>query len=218
MKAKKMMLYILMFLPLLVGMIALPFLPEQVPAHYGFDNQVTRWGSKYETLIYPVCTILMGFFMLGMARWSAKQEEGGQNNEKVLIIAGIVIMLLFNVMNGFMLYADFKQVENLSSISPDMYQILFGVLGVFMIVVGNVMPKVRMNSVVGLRTPWSMKNETTWKKSQHFGGITFMLAGIATIVICLLTTEMQCLLWSMVVLGVVVIVDVIYSYMVAKKN
>lgn len=217
MKKKKSVLYILMFLPLLVTIIALPILPEQVPAHYGFDNQVTRWGSKYETLIYPICTILMGAFMLAMAKWSSKQEENGKNNEKILIISGIVIMLLFNVMNGFMLYTDFKQVENLSSISPDIYQILFGVMGVFMIVVGNVMPKVRMNSVVGLRTPWSMKNETTWKKSQRFAGITFMLAGVVTIVMCLLTAEMQCLFWSMGVLGVVVVADVIYSYLVAKK-
>jgi len=218
MKKKKMILYILMFLPLLVVIIALPFLPDQVPAHYGFDNQVTRWGSKYETLIYPVFTILMGVFMLAMAKWSSKQEENGQNNEKVLVISGILILLHFNVMTGFMLYTDYKQVEDLSTVSPDLSQILFGVLGVFMIVVGNIMPKLRMNSVIGLRTPWSMKNETTWKKSQRFGGITFMLAGVATIAICLFTTENQCLLWSLVVLVSVVVIDVIYSYFVARKS
>ena len=47
MKIKKILCYILTFLPLVVTMIALPFLPEQIPAHYGMDNQVTRWGSKY---------------------------------------------------------------------------------------------------------------------------------------------------------------------------
>lgn len=218
MKKKKLVLYILMFLPLLVTLIALPFLPEQVPAHYGFDNQVTRWGSKYETLLYPLATIMMGAFMLGMAKWSAKQEENGQNNEKVLIISGIVTVAMFNVMNLFMLYTDFKQVENLSDITPDMYRIICGFLGIFMIVVGNVMPKLRMNSLIGLRTTWSLKNETTWKKSQRFAGITFMLAGVVVLVICLLLSEMQCLLWSMVALGVVTVADVIYSYGMAKNN
>ena len=39
--------YVIMFLPLIVTLEALPFLPEQIPAHYGFDNKVDRWGSKY---------------------------------------------------------------------------------------------------------------------------------------------------------------------------
>ena len=85
MKKKKIIFYSLMFLPLIVVLIALPFLPERIPAHYDFNNQVTRWGSKYETLIFPVITVLFGYFMLGMAKFSSKQEENGSNNENVCI-------------------------------------------------------------------------------------------------------------------------------------
>ena len=153
-----------MFLPLIVVLIALHFLPERIPAHYDFNNQVTRWGSKYETLIFPVITVLFGYFMLGMAKFSSKQEENGSNNENVCIVAGIVSLTLFNAMIGYFLYADFNSIENLSSIALDINQLLFGLLGVAMIILGNIMPKLRMNSIAGLRTVWSMKNETTWKK------------------------------------------------------
>ncbi len=87
MKKKKVIFYSLMFLPLAVVLIALQFLPEQIPVHYDMNNQVTRWGSKYETLIFPVITILFGYFMLGMAKFSAKQEENGSNNENVCIVS-----------------------------------------------------------------------------------------------------------------------------------
>ena len=50
MKTKKTVYYILMYLPLVIVLIALPYLPEKIPAHYGFDNQVDRWGNKYEAL------------------------------------------------------------------------------------------------------------------------------------------------------------------------
>ena len=66
MKKKMVVFYSLMFLPLAVVLIALQFLPEQIPAHYDMNNQVTRWGSKYETLIFPVITVLFGYFMLAM--------------------------------------------------------------------------------------------------------------------------------------------------------
>ena len=57
MKTKKTIYIILMFLPLVAALAALPFLPDKIPAHYGFDNQVTRWGSKYEALLYPIETV-----------------------------------------------------------------------------------------------------------------------------------------------------------------
>ncbi len=217
MKTQKRILYIFMFLPLIVTLIALLFLPDKIPAHYGADNQVTRWGSKYETLIFPAVTILMGLFMLGIAKYSAKQEKDGNNNEKVMIITGIMTLLLFNAMTFYFLYTDFNQVENLNTVSIDIFQVTFLMLGIFMVIVGNIMPKVRMNSLIGLRTPWSRKNEMTWKKSQRFGGITFMIAGVIIIVACLLTKGFDCIVWVMGTLLVSVIIDVYYTYQIAKK-
>ena len=98
MKKKMVVFYSLMFLPLGVVLIALQFLPEQIPAHYDMNNQVTRWGSKYETLIFPVITVLFGYFMLAMAKLSSKQEENGSNNKNVCIVTGIASLALFNAM------------------------------------------------------------------------------------------------------------------------
>ena len=217
MKTKRIMFYGLMALPLVVVLIALKFLPEQIPAHYDFNNQVTRWGSKYETLIFPIFIVIFGLFMLGMARYSAKQEEGGKNNENVCIIAGIAVLILFNAMTGYFLYTDFNKVENLSSVALDVNQLVFGILGVSMIIIGNIMPKVRMNSVMGLRTSWSMKNEITWKKSQRFGGISFIIGGIAIVVVCFLNRGIACFWWTMGIFALLLVVDVCYTYKISRK-
>ena len=123
MKKKMVVFYSLMFLPLVVVLIALQFLPEQIPAHYDMNNQVTRWGSKYETLIFPVITVLFGYFMLAMAKLSSKQEENGSNNKNVCIVTGIASLALFNAMTVYFLYADFNSIENLSSIALDINQL-----------------------------------------------------------------------------------------------
>ena len=129
----------------------------------------------------------MGLFLRAMGRFAAKEEKTGKNNEKVIFITGILVLLMFNILNIYMLYVDFKGIEDLSSVPIDLNKILFSLLGILMIVIGNVMPKLRMNSVAGLRTVWSLKNETTWKKSQRFGGISFIFAGIAVVVISIFT-------------------------------
>ena len=190
---------------------------ERIPAHYDLNNQVTRWGSKYETLIFPVITVLFGYFMLGMAKFSSRQEENGSNNENTCIAAGIVSLALFNAMTGYFLYTDINSIENLSSINLDINQLLFGLLGVAMIIFGNIMPKLRMNSVAGLRTVWSMKNETTWKKSQRFGGISFIIGGIIIIIVCFLTKGFSCFSWTMGIVAILLLVDIYYTYTLSKK-
>lgn len=218
MNKKKIVYYILMYLPLVVVLIVLPYLPEKIPAHYGFDNQVDRWGSKYEALLFPVVSILMGYFLLGMAKLAAKKEEYGENNKNVTIIVGILVLILFNALNVYTLYTSFNKIENLSFVSLDIGQLVFGIIGMLMIVTGNLMPKLRMNSVIGLRTHWSMKNEVTWKKSQHIGGISFIIGGIIIIGICIVMKGTPCLLSVLGVWVMLIVIDTFLTYRVAEKN
>ena len=218
MNKKKTVCYILMYLPLVVVLLVLPHLPEKIPAHYGFDNQVDRWGSKYEALLFPVVSILMGYFLLGMAKLAAKKEEHGENNKNVTIIVGILVLILFNALNVYSLYTSFNKVENLSLVSLDIGQLVFGIIGMLMIVTGNLMPKLRMNSMIGLRTHWSMKNEATWKKSQHIGGISFIIGGIIIIGICIVMKGAPCLLSVLGVWAMLIVMDIFLTYRVAEKN
>lgn len=227
MKTKKWLYYTLMLLPLAATLIALPLLPDQIPAHYGADNQVDRWGSKYESLIFPLLTILFGFFMMAMAKYAAKQEKSGNdnssgdnngtNNEKVTVITGLCTLLLFDLMTFYFLYTDFHQVENLSELPVNITNLVFACLGLLLIVCGNIMPKLKNNSVIGLRTTWSRKNEITWKKSQKFGGITFIISGILITAVSLMTRAGACLLWSMLILIADAAVSIWYSWRMAKK-
>lgn len=218
MRTRKTIYYILMFLPLAAALIALPYLPDKIPAHYGFDHQVTRWGSKYETLLYPAVTVLMGAFLLAMAKLASKQEKYGDNNKKVIVTAGILVLLMFNILHGYSLYTAFHKIENLSSVPLGIYQIVFGIAGVLMIIVGNIMPKLRMNSVAGLRTHWSMKDEVTWKKCQRFGGISFIVGGMITIGVCIVMRGTPCFLAVLGIWAVLLMIDVFATWRIAEGN
>ena len=216
MKINKTIFYILMFLPLLAVIVALQFLPDQIPAHYNIENQVDRWGSKYETLIFPVFVIVFGAFMLGMSKLAAKREMDGNNNERVYIIIGIVTLIMFDAMTGFFLYTAFNQIENLSSTPFDLYQLTAGILGISMIIMGNIMPKLRMNAFIGIRTSRSMKNEVLWKKSQRFGGICFIVGGAVMVIVSLCTKEVICGIISLADIIIVAIVSAVYTYKVEE--
>ena len=99
----------------------------------------------------------------------------------------------------------------------DINQIFCIVMGIGMAIIGNFMPKLKMNSLIGLRTGWSMKNETTWRKSQFFGGVSFMVTGI---LMAVAGVFLEGLTAMFVALGMIIadtIVCIIYSYKIAKK-
>lgn len=218
MRAKKILYFTLMYLPMAISLAVLSYLPDKIPVHYGYDNQVDRWGSKYEIFIIAAMPILTGYLTLAMAKFAIKQEKYGRNNEKITMVTGIFMLILFNAINVCFIYTAFNKIENLSELPLDIGRLTFGILGVFMIVLGNLMPKLRKNSLIGLRTRWSMKNDTVWKKCQRVGGISFIVGGIATIGVCIATRGHSCLMAGLAIWGILTAVDVFFTYRIAKNN
>lgn len=59
----------------------------------------------------------------------------------------------------------------------DVYKLTAIGLGILMMLLGNAMPKASRNTLFGLRTVWSMKNDRVWQKSQRFGGYASVVFG-----------------------------------------
>lgn len=163
--------------PLIIILIALNFLPDNIPAHYDLYMNIDRWGSKYESLIMPAATVLMSAFMYGMSRFAAKQENG-ESNRRVLLICGTAINILFTAITVLFLKTAFNAVSGTEINSVKFVKIIFILLGAAIAVTGNFLPKCRLNSVIGLRTRWSTANEDVWFKCQRFGGVLLVICGV----------------------------------------
>lgn len=220
MKSKKLFYRIMEMLPFFITCICFGFLPDQIPAHYNFNNVVDRWGSRYETFILPVTIIFLGEGLLLLGKLSSRKEQNNNNNnEKVIVYAGMGGLLLWNVMQYYFLYIDFKRIGNLSDSKIDLYSTVFTVLGIMLVICGNYMPKCKMNSIVGVRTVWSQKNEKAWAMSQKFGGISFCICGILMIAGNLIIFRgTNSLLYSLILLAVDTVISVYYSYYAAKVS
>lgn len=203
----KIIFWILVLLPLPVCLIALPFLPELIPAHYDINWTVDRWGSKYETLIFPAMNLIMAAIFFFSARYSAKREANPRSAVKVCYITGISCCLFFDVLSGIFLYMDFNSVEQLAP-PLDITKLVFALMGVMFIVIGLIMPRQQMNSVFGIRTRSSMASPYLWRVSQLFGGVAFAVAGVLSILCCIFTSGMTCM---MICIGSIAIASIAAS-------
>lgn len=186
MKAKR-LFYILMCLPTVIAIAAYSYLPEQIPAHFNVQGVVDRWSSRAEIFILPVVAIVLGILMILIARHLRKQERFGNNNEKITYIIGSCAMLMFTVILCSMIYTSFKVTSSVSNMPGIVHKALFIAIGVLFIVMGNVLPKSKKNSWLGIRTKYSMESEENWRKSQRVGAIVMFVVGVVITVYGLLS-------------------------------
>jgi uncharacterized membrane protein len=60
----------------------------------------------------------------------------------------------------------------------DMTLIASLLVGGLLIVLGNVMGKIRPNWFVGVRTPWTLSSTASWNKTHQLAGWLFVLMGV----------------------------------------
>ena len=80
------------------------------------------------------------------------------------------------------------------------------------------MPKVKRNGVFGLRTKWSMANDTCWNLCQRMGGLSLMLTGVLIVVGTLLIPDPSLntpLMLALILLDAVFCI--VYSYKIYQK-
>ena len=223
----KKIIWSLAVLPTIVTAVALKFMPDTVPLHYNFAGEIDRWGSKYEHFLMPALLIVFVVLMQVIAYFQEKKIEdeptpreqaSRRNNIKVVRIVTIVFEIFWLILICWILWTS-KENANLGTeqTATNIGQFIWIALGILLVVIGNILPKSRMNSVIGVRTTWSMYNEETWSKSNRFGGIVLMVTGIAMVIASLILKESALIIVNIGLTVLSSIVILVYTYKVFKE-
>lgn len=197
---------------IVISLVTYPFMPAIVPSHWGLNGQVNGYAPKWvNAVLFPALSIgiylivrVSLFFKMG----SYIDDEGRRSNIKTTNLLVVGILLFFLILQiittaialGFQL--DFTFVMNL-------------VLSVFFIFIGNYLGKLRPNYWAGIRTPWTLANDTVWERTHRIGGWLFVAVGL----LGLITSFIPALrFWVLsVALLLVVVILCIYSYMLYSR-
>ena len=99
----------------------------------------------------------------------------------------------------------------------DMGIAVSAVVGVMFIVLGVLLRRVKSTWFVGIRTPWTMTSEESWRKTHDIGGKLFVLMGLLMMATGLLKSGWVLLAVLAADMAIVVFL-VFYSYFIWKKD
>lgn len=200
---------------IIVTCISLNFMPDKIPVHYNGVGEIDRWGSKLEMFIFPIIMIIFNLIMYLSARYYSKHETLGENPDKLMSL-NILLLLMFHMFELIFIYLTMKNIDGaMTSGTLSTYMLSF--ISIVLIITGFFLPRCKKNSFIGMRTVWSMKNDNVWKKCQVFGGRSLIICGILNLIsMVVMPSDYRAFTFLLLIL-ISTMIDVIASYVYAKK-
>ncbi|WP_232695456.1 SdpI family protein [Brevibacillus daliensis] len=196
---------------LLLGFASIPYLPDQVAIHWGPSGVADGFTSKwFAILLFPIILVVLQLLLTFLPNKKGKNDtQSASYSDRTISLVQQLIMLFVLVMHILII------AENIWG-SFSMGNMIILLLGCLFIIIGNYMPRLKMNSYMGIRTPWSFKNEWVWKKTQQAGGKIFFTGGVLLLILSIFISESM--IWiGLPVLLLVIILSVWISYFYSNK-
>lgn len=197
-------------LTLVAWIIALPHLPATMPIHWGANGEADGFATKINAMILTVGIMVLIYFIIAFVPRIDPRKENYKYFSKTYNILLNAVLLLFFFVNMSTILQGLGYNVPMSYIAPIMAGLVF-------IIIGNYLQRVRSNYFMGIRTPWTLSNETVWKKTHRLSGKLFFIGGLLILISAFLPDGYKSvIMWGSIVLCVAI--PYLYSYVAYKKE
>jgi uncharacterized membrane protein len=172
---------LLALIPLAAVALLYGSLPEQIPTQWNINGSVT-YSARSTIFLIAGLSPVMAVLLLVLPRVDPRKK----NYEKFRSYydAFIVVLLLFLlVMDGIILS------ESLQPGRISVSRVVVLGVGLLFVFLGNILPRIKNNFFMGLRTPWTLSDPDVWNRAHRLGGKLFFWFGLAIALSGLLLPE-----------------------------
>ncbi len=187
---------------------AYPSLPDQVPTHWDFSGNVNGYSPRLVAVaLLPVmmaADLILAIVLpiVSPRGFRLDSSSGAFYLSNVAIVATLLA-----------LHIVITRAQLAGNAPPD--SLLFIPIGALLLVLGNVMGKLRKNFFIGIRTPWTLANDEVWLRTNRLAARLTVLAGLALIACSFnIYAAVAALLTGV---AVITIVPAVYSYVLYRR-
>jgi uncharacterized membrane protein len=185
-------------------------LPEQVATHYGVNGAADGWSSRsFAAFGLPLLMFFLFSLLQALPKILPRRENVERFQDTYWTITTIVIAFLSmtHVMTLGIALGWRVNVETFMLVG----------IGALFVLLGNLMPRVKSNWLLGIRTPWTLDSETVWRETHRIGGRTMVAGGIVTMIAAFLPQAIK----PWVAFGALLfgaLVPAVYSYVLWRRE
>ena len=183
-------------------------LPDIMAIHWDIDGNIDGYSKKNFTLFLLPSLMLAIFILLFVI---TKHKNLGSKIERfpeTYGYLGCAILIFMAYVHVVLITAN---LEN--NFEPLKY-IISGMALLF-IFIGNLLPKIKTNMAVGIRTPWTLNNEAVWFHTHRLAGKLVVAISLFVFVANFIGLE------PVISVGLLVaslLIPAVYSYVISKRH
>ena len=165
------LLWIFSALPAVALLFLYGRLPEQVPTNFGFDGTVNAYSPRSTMWLLA----LLGPFMALMFQILPQIDPKRRNYVKFqkyydqfAIFLELFLLVVFSL----------TLTESLRPGTVSIGRAVTALVSVLLILIGNMMGKIKHNYFFGIRTPWTLADPDVWTRTHSLGGKLWFVLGL----------------------------------------
>jgi uncharacterized membrane protein len=215
---KKVTLYIFLLLIWLLPFIYLlnvySKLPATVAIHFNIKGEADKYGTPQSVLINTIIISGMSLLIFLLLKFLPliDPKKKIKYSETIFNKIAVLIVILMSVLNIIIIHSSLNGAMKTSG------TIMFFTLGLAWAYIGNLMPSMKPNYFVGIRTPWTLESEDNWRATHNLGGKIWFIGGILLAVLCLILPASKTIIAFISITTIIALVPVIYSFIYFKKH
>lgn len=185
-------------------------LPERVATHFGVNGEPDGWSSRGVAAFgMPLVGLLMFTLFHVLPRVLPRRRNFELFEDTYWAITTLVL--------AFVVAMHVVVLGMALGWPVDMPTFVVLGVGSMFVILGNLMPRVKPNWLLGIRTPWTLESEQVWRATHRLGGRTMVIGGLITMAGVFFPTEVQPWI-AMAGLGVGAFIPLVYSYILWRRE
>jgi uncharacterized membrane protein len=189
---------------------AYPQLPAEVATHFDIQGEPNGWSSRLlAVFIVPGIALALLTISMVLPKIDPRRANYILFTPTYWTVINTVLFLLLGI--------HVLSLGKALGWNINMGRVVSLGVGGMLLVLGNLMTRVRPNWFIGIRTPWTLSSDSVWRKTHRLGGAAFMFAGACFVGAALLDSS-----WVRYgAIGVAIgaaLGSVLYSYVVWRRE
>jgi len=155
----------------LAGLLLWNRLPDPMASHWGPNDEVNGYISKFwGVFLLPLITLGMFLLFLIIPRIDPLKANIAQFQDVFNLFIALIV--------AFMIYLYILTLRwNLGYTDFEMSKALLPAMGILFFFIGYMLRKAKRNFFIGIRTPWTLSSDYVWDETHRLGSVLFMVSG-----------------------------------------
>jgi uncharacterized membrane protein len=185
-------------------------LPDPMATHFDLSGHPNGWMPRAVGAWFgPVFGLGIWAFVRWLPKILPSKEKARLGEPVTAIVAALTAIFLLGVHVLLLRYA----------LDPgaSLMRAMWIMMGALYVALGLIMPRVKRNALIGIRTPWTFASDENWARTQRVGGYAMVVGGVLVALLGLIGGTAASVA-ALVVLLASAIIPVVYSLVLARRR